>query len=136
MTYFELYEQAIHKLNCGSITFEEFQKMVEPLNREIPDTDSDDTDELCKELIKKFFNEHLDNKNSLADNCCGWISVDDDIPTKAQTYVVAVKYRTNPSFITVQSAYFDTHFMRWLLPLNYPAEVVAWLPVGVYEEIN
>lgn len=35
MTYRQLYEDAINKLNHGMITVGEYEKMIEPLNKEI-----------------------------------------------------------------------------------------------------
>lgn len=37
MTYKELYEKALWKVEHDEITLGEFEKMIEPLNKEIPE---------------------------------------------------------------------------------------------------
>jgi hypothetical protein len=59
MTYKELYESAIDKLEKSKITLGEFEKMIEPLNAEI-DTDSDTISrQAAIDLIESIETERL-----------------------------------------------------------------------------
>lgn len=135
MTYFELYEQALHKLNYEGGTVAEFQKMIEPLNQEIPEKKMKSPEELYRDIVEKFSEEIEDShKSKTIKFFHDWIPVEDQVPDVSKTYIVTVEYQAETKFSSVLSAYWNNHYRLWLLPLNYPGKVVAWLPIGVYND--
>ena len=132
MTYFELYEKALHKLNYEGGTVAEFQKMIEPLNQEIPEKKMKSPEELYTEVVEKFHNDE-DKKSTckVIKFSHAWIPVTQELPSIPGQYVVTISYH-RWKHRSVTTAVWNPLMNKWIFPVS-DAKVLAWLPIGIYE---
>lgn len=132
MTYFELYEQALHKLNYEGITIAEFEQMIKPLKQEIPEKKRKSPEELYQEIAsnadKKYTKKIIKFDHT-------WIPVEKELPDKSGYYVVTISHFESyvGDIIHPYKAYWNTEESRWNVygGFNYP-KVLAWLPIEPY----
>lgn len=128
MTYFELYEQALYKMNYEGLSFADFQKMIEPLSQEIPERNKmKSPEELYDGIV-----ENVHKKDKIIKFVHDWIPVKRELPEKAGMYVVTIYY-DDINNVSVTMAVWDTKYQKFLTPMYYSnARVVAWLPLAPY----